>query len=82
MHDGICRENSESCEGEEVLSCMLDFAKCLLALCSSSSACRAEKLIFVLYREGFDERTFVEHVSSLSDCKKITDGMEAVSSKG
>lgn len=37
-----------------------------------SSYCRAQELILVLCIEGFDRRTFAEHVSGVVDCLKIT----------
>lgn len=65
MHDGICLESSESWEKETVPSCVLDLTKCLSAFCSSSSACKVEKLIYVLCNEAFNPRMLAASVSSL-----------------
>lgn len=72
MHDGVCLRRSGSVEKEEYLSCMPDLAEGLLALCSSSTPCEAEKLISVRHREKADPMTCAELVSGVADCEKIT----------
>lgn len=72
MHSGIYRECRESGKKEEFPSSLLDLAECLLALCSSSSACQVDNLISVLSREESDSRTFAEHASNISGGYKIT----------
>lgn len=73
MHDGIYRESSERGEEEEVPTCVVELAECLLALCPSSRACRAEKQISFLCKQGSYSRTFAEHVSIVTDCHNISD---------
>lgn len=72
MLDGICPESSEIDKKEESLSSMLDLKECLVALSSSSSACKVGKLVFFLCREGLYPRMIAEHVFSVADCHRIT----------
>lgn len=60
---------------EEVSDYAVNCAECLLNLCSSISASKVETLISIIEKEKFELNTFREHVSSMADCSKITDGV-------
>lgn len=72
LHVGTCCESSDSKAEEKASSCMLDLSECLLALYSSSSACRVKNLIYVFCREVLDPRTFAQNVSRCVICHMIT----------
>lgn len=50
MYYRMNREHIESCYKEGVLCCVLILAERLLALCSSSSACKVERRVLIFFK--------------------------------
>lgn len=72
MHHGICLVRSERDQKATVCCCSLNSGKCLLALGSCSSVCKAKKLNLGLCKTTFALKMFADHVSSAADRHKIT----------